>query len=406
MMKKAAFLILLAILLFWLGFKTMVDYPDPYEGVKIVYSTQDFGYVSGSAFFDDYVVVVGENGLAILDVSKLDDVKVIKSFKTDDVLRDVFVSEGLAYVTTGRIKGVDGRLRIFNISKPSKATEIRNGLVFPENTLGVKVAGDLAYVAGYGAGFFIVNVSDCANPFIVSNYSLKGTANLTATGERVRENAKKEVGEDPERAQKVAERLGLESVDDLLSHMDGMGPGHAWFFDMRFPYAFVCFDSLGLRILDVSNPASPRLVGTYNKVDPDGSPNYFNGAAVNGDYAYLAVDHRGLITLDISDVKAPFETSHLLHWDYVVWKDRPGSLVQTLVVDDLLFASAAKDGLYIYSLKDPGHPELVKKFSNSAQKGKGAAWGLSTNGRLVGVSYTLEKSRHPIKGAFEIFKIN
>ena len=56
-------------------------------------------------------------------------------------------------------------------------------------------------------------------------------------------------------------------------------------------YAYVADGSGGLRVVDVSDPASPREVGSY------GTPLYAYGVAVSGAYAYVADGSGGLVIL-------------------------------------------------------------------------------------------------------------
>ncbi|UCC95554.1 MAG: hypothetical protein JSW40_02090 [Candidatus Omnitrophota bacterium] len=373
--------------------------------IESIFMTQNFGFVSDSAIKDNYAYVVGMKGMVVLDITDPSNPKRIRTVLSDELFRDIFIQGNYAYITTGRIHSINGKLKIFDISNPKAVREIKNNLVFPENTVGLIVEDNLAYVGGYGAGFFIVDVSNPKKPFVLSKFAPSWDGKLTETQRKVRENIKERILSDPETALKKGKKLGLNTIDEMLDRVDSSKPGHAWWFDFKFPYAFVCFDSLGLHILDVSDPVNPRKVSSFNKKDPDGQPNYFNDVAVSGDYAYIALDHRGFLVLDISNIKNPREVAHLLPWGYVQWNRRPGSLVQVKVKGNLAFASAAKDGLYVYDISTPYKPVLVKKFGDASKQGKSAAWGVEISGDLVGVGYTLEKTDHPIKGAFEIFQI-
>jgi len=64
-------------------------------------------------------------------------------------------------------------------------------------------------------------------------------------------------------------------------------------------YAFVANDDLGLKVIDVSDPTSPVIVGG---VDTDGNA---KGITIDGDYAYLADGVAGLKIIDISSPTEP-----------------------------------------------------------------------------------------------------
>ena len=63
-------------------------------------------------------------------------------------------------------------------------------------------------------------------------------------------------------------------------------PGSAVDVGMAGNYAYVADEQYGLRVLDVSNPATPAEVGTYP--NPVVYPDAVVGVAVVGDYAYVA----------------------------------------------------------------------------------------------------------------------
>ena len=66
-------------------------------------------------------------------------------------------------------------------------------------------------------------------------------------------------------------------------------------------YAYVADDTYGLRIIDISNPATPTEAGFYD------TPGTAYGVAVSGSYAYVADGTSGLRILDVSNPAAPTE---------------------------------------------------------------------------------------------------
>jgi hypothetical protein len=66
-------------------------------------------------------------------------------------------------------------------------------------------------------------------------------------------------------------------------------------------YAYVaCYDS-GLHIVDVSDPAHPAEIGSYD------APGLAEGVAVSSSYAYVADNWEGLRIINISDPTRPSE---------------------------------------------------------------------------------------------------
>ena len=98
------------------------------------------------------------------------------------------------------------------------------------------VKGDYAYIAGWDADLWIIDVSDPASPVEVGFCETRGLAYDVAVAGR---------------------------------------------------YAYVA-DGIGLRVIDVSDPASPVEAGYYD------TPGEANGVAVAGGYAYIADGGGGL----------------------------------------------------------------------------------------------------------------
>ena len=64
-------------------------------------------------------------------------------------------------------------------------------------------------------------------------------------------------------------------------------------------YAYVADDASGLRVVDISDPSTPSLAGSYN------TPNSARDVAIAGDLAYVADFESGLQILDISNPASP-----------------------------------------------------------------------------------------------------
>ena len=80
----------------------------------------------------------------------------------------------------------------------------------------------------------------------------------------------------------------------LLRH-----PSYAYGVAVSGSYAYVADYNSGLQIIDISNPASPSRVGSYD------TPGYACGVAISGSYAYVADGGSGLQIIDISNPASP-----------------------------------------------------------------------------------------------------
>ena len=68
---------------------------------------------------------------------------------------------------------------------------------------------------------------------------------------------------------------------------------------MSGDYAFVADDQLGLQIIDITNPAAPALLGSYDTVG-----DAYDVCAA-GDYAFVADGAAGLHVIDIMNPASP-----------------------------------------------------------------------------------------------------
>ncbi len=105
-------------------------------------------------------------------------------------------------------------------------------------------------------------------------------------------------------------------------------------------------DQIGLRIIDVSNFASPKAIGFFETGD---SP---WGIAVSGDYAYLATDIAGLQIFDISNPENPTFVKSL------TYKGCSSCGRDVAVVGDLAYF-VGRVGLRIIEVIDPTNPAEV-----------------------------------------------
>jgi len=120
-------------------------------------------------------------------------------------------------------------------------------------------------------------------------------------------------------------------------------PGHARAVDVIGPLAYVADSGDGgLRIIDVSNPAAPVELGFY---DTPGS------ADVVGSLAYVA-DNEDLRIIDVSNPAAPVE----------VGSYDPSYAEAVEVVGSLAYVATYRSGLWILDVSNPASPSKVGSY--------------------------------------------
>jgi hypothetical protein len=129
-------------------------------------------------------------------------------------------------------------------------------------------------------------------------------------------------------------------------------------------YAAVLDFNSNLRLIDVSNPAEPESVGSYQL------PDLVGGLAVDNGYAFVSVGWWGVFVIDISD---PAHPQHLATASDV---DMPAYIVADF---PWVYVQDAWHGLRILDVGDPWNPEVV--FTNYDATGA-----LALNGNLLYVA--------------------
>ena len=186
-------------------------------------------------------------------------------------------------------------------------------------------------------------------------------------------------------------------------------------------YAYLSDGYDGLKILDVSDPVKPTLLGTYE------TPGFVFDLAVADNYAYLAKKAKeggGLYIVDISDPTTPFEAGRFTEqrgfavavsdgYAYFLTPDAgmlvldvsepalpvvvgqyqvAGSIHQVMIVDDYAYVSITKDSsgstdLQILDISDPTRPRRrgsyeIFALGNDVEIRQGYAY-IANSGRLL-----------------------
>lgn len=123
--------------------------------------------------------------------------------------------------------------------------------------------------------------------------------------------------------------------------------GHAFGVAVAGQYVYIADDWSGLLILDVADPDTPKVVGNYRM------PYDAENVAVNGNYAYVATDSGGLRIIDISDPATPAEVgSYEYYWvNYAL-----------AVAGNYAYLAGIDYDLTILDVANPARPKLHGTF--------------------------------------------
>ena len=317
----------------------VVDVSDPSSPKEVGYyhAKASDVYISGGFAY----LAASNQGLQVVDISDPRRPKGISSYETGDEVHGVYVSGNYAYVAYGF-----GGLRILDVSDPSNPREIGSLRRISEGSfdvggraMDVWVSGNLACLLEQGGGLSIIDISTPTSPRRLAFYTVPGSfpyrGQIRVSGHYVYivgfEDGLIIVNiSDPEHPRYVSSIGGTDSklvlgvcLSDDLAYIATMS---------------------GLEIIDVSEPSSPRKVGTY---DPGWWPRCI---FVAGDYAYLSrsVGRRGLTLyiIDVSDPSDPKEVGSLsipeggrprglfIQGNYAYLNvDRSPNFIQLLIID-------------------------------------------------------------------------
>ncbi|MEM5816149.1 MAG: tail fiber domain-containing protein, partial [Candidatus Aenigmatarchaeota archaeon] len=257
----------------------------------------------------------------------------------------VYVSKGYAYISTGWSDTIYGctnpDLVIVNVANPYSPTVI-GSYTDPNGSYDVKVVGNYAYIASQrcngSARIAIIDISNPSYPQLVGSYSpghwhgrsvyISGKYAYFAAGYR---------------------GLRIVDISNPMSPKEASVYGMGYAFDVYVSgnYAYVT-DRNGqkLHIINVSNPEKPFATAIVSL------PNSGKGIYVSKNYAYVAHD-AGFSIVDISNAYSPNLLSTFTDC---------GGINRLFVAGKYAFLAAKSNGVCVVDVSNPSFPTLVTSY--------------------------------------------
>ena len=237
-------------------------------------------------------------GLEVVDVSDPTAPKTTDAFKTSGVASEVALTQDFAFVADGG----DG-LRVIDISDPNRLREV-SFFSSSSSALAVAVSEGRAYLAGGPEGLWVIGAG---RPFVyleeLGRYTPEAhVIDVTVTGDYAFTVVRNRAAGDRTSDVRVVD------VSDPKSPREVGGfelPGLVGHLTVAGNHAYVSVRG-ALLIFDISDPANPRPTDTLETEVPgmgsDGEPAAISGEVVpSGQYAYLASNQypRGLYIVEL-----------------------------------------------------------------------------------------------------------
>lgn len=271
-------------------------------------------------------------GLNIIDISTPATPSLAGTFDQSIHLREVEISGDYAFI------GSNDGLRVFDVSNPSNPVQF--SYYQPYNwmeTLGHNIGGNILYLLN-GEGLETLDIS---NPVMIRKIGDRGI--LPSDGIRVEGNYIYVV--------EAFHGLSIYDVSDPANIVykgaldTGSHGGNNIFVSKNVAYIS---GNRGLYIIDVSEPTAPSTVTVYNRGQ------YYRDVFVHGDYAFLT--GAGLTILDVSNPASP---SLAFKFD--------GFYCQGIFVEGKYAYVAANDkGLRIFDISNAADTVLVGSYTSGA----------------------------------------
>ncbi len=238
-------------------------------------------------------------------------------------------SAGGNYIYLGEGSG----FTVYDVSDKSRPRQVAGLPLTGTDVSGIALVGSTAYLA-HGTGLRVVSLADPRRPILLGGRDLAGAVGIVVAGST---------------AYVAGGAAGLLIVDvsnPVSPTLRGTynTPDFARAVQVVGSTAYVADGTSGLQIINVSNPATPTLLGAYD------TPGSALDVQVVGSTAYVADWFTGLQILDVSNPISPTRLG---------FYDTPGYAWDVEVVGTIAYVADHNSGLQILNVSNPVSPTLL-----------------------------------------------
>lgn len=260
-------------------------------------------------------------------------------------IQDVQVAGNTVFVSANRnadILGASGTVDVLDVTEVGRPVWVASSTSF--STAGdLEISGSTAVVASRSSVIGTVKIFDVASgrPVLKGTYEPAGVpAGIAVSGEIAYISVSSLFGS----------QLDVVQISDLArpTRIGKLSIGYPQSVQIVGTTAYVACQWDGMRIIDVSTPANPKLLGTYD------SPGKAMDVKVVGTLAYLADGDNGLQIIDVANSARPSR---------IGTADSPGFAGGLAVTGNLAFVADGSAGLQVFDLTNPRLPERIGSFN-------------------------------------------
>lgn len=264
------------------------------------------------------------------------------------------VSGEYAYMPDSR-----GKLHVVNVSNPTMLIEVGSYMMLGAvNAVGK--ADDYVYTIDWASRISVIDVSEPATPVKVSSIPIYAEDMVVVGNTIYLANGQLRIID-----------VSNPMTPTIIGSYDT--PGHAYDVVVAGDYAYVADGYTGLSVINVSNPSTPVKVSTYD------TPNDAIGIAVAGRYAYVADVHvtykpphdPNTFTLHIIDVSNPISPTEAGSFSFIIGDS--GYRWDLAVVGNYAYVVEPDGGggrLRIIDVSNPTVPSQVTQYDLPGQPWK------------------------------------
>lgn len=321
-------------------------------------------------FYKNFIICSGY-GMQAIDISNLNQPKIISSEYNGILARNMIVEGNIIFLPLDS-KG----LKVFNIDQSGNIAVAK---VYKTQgySNGVAVKNKAAYLAQYGEGISILDITDQAdikwiksiplnnatslkmhdkyllcsneglqifdisdrfNPVEISYFDL----NTSTHGMKVSGNTVYLAS-----GSKGLTIFNISDVNNIIKIGEYNTPGNAWDVDVKDNRAYIADLNEGLRIINITNPANPVEIASTKILKP------LYSVSLAGNFAYVGSANFGVRVLDVSNPDMIPIVKYL----------NSGRGYHTLINENFVYISGGYEGMFVYDITDPGDPVRVTEYN-------------------------------------------